>query len=124
MRTPLANARGLGSAKDGTDHFWRQRVTAVALVPLSIWFISSLVALAGANHATLIGWLKMPVNATAMALFIGTGFVHLRLGLQVVIEDYIHADGTKIVFLILNNFFCVVAGLVSVLAVLKIFLGA
>ena len=124
MRTPLAHARGLGSAKDGTEHFWRQRVTAVALIPLSFWFVVSLIAMAGADHVAVIAWLKQPVPACAMLLFIGTGFVHLRLGVQVVIEDYVEGEAAKIACLMLNTFFCAAAGLLSALAVLKIFFGA
>ena len=124
MRTPLAHARGLGSAKDGTEHFWRQRLTAVALVPLIIWFVVSLVAMSGADHAAMIAWLKQPVPAVAMLLFIAAGFVHLRLGMQVIIEDYVTSEGAKIALLMLNTFFCAAVGLASVLAVLKIFFGA
>ena len=124
MRTPLAHARGLGSAKDGTEHFWRQRLTAVALVPLIIWFVVSIVAMSGADHAAMIAWLKQPVPAVAMLLFIAAGFVHLRLGMQVIIEDYVTSDGAKIALLMLNTFFCAAVGLASVLAVLKISFGA
>ena len=124
MRTPLAHARGLGSAKDGTEHFWRQRVTAVALIPLAIWFAVSLVAMSGADHAAVLAWLKQPLPAAAMLLFVATGFAHLRLGMQVIIEDYVTAETGKIALLMLNTFFCAGCGTASALAVLKIFFGA
>ncbi len=106
MRTPLAHARGLGSAKDGTEHFWRQRLTAVALVPLVIWFAVSIVAMSGADQTAVAAWLKQPGPAAARLWFIAAGFVHLRLGVQVIIEDYVTGDRSKIGLLMLNTFFC------------------
>ena len=90
LRTPLAKARGLGSAKDGTHHFWLQRLTAVALIPLTVWFALSIASLATAGQAEALAWMKSPVTATLMLSFIMAGFWHMKLGLQVVIEDYVH----------------------------------
>jgi succinate dehydrogenase / fumarate reductase membrane anchor subunit len=124
MRTPLSQVRGLGSAKNGTEHFWTQRVSAVALVPLVVWFTASILALAGADHASVISFLKAPVPCVAMLLFVTVAFYHLRLGLQVVIEDYVKAEGTKLACLLANTFFCSALGLASVVATLKISFGA
>ena len=124
LRTPLARVTGLGSAKDGTGHWWAQRLTAVALVPLVVWFVASVVSLAGADQAAVKAWLAHPLAALLMVLFLATGFYHLKLGLQVVIEDYIHGHAIKVALLIANVFACVLLGGGAVLAVLKLTLGA
>jgi succinate dehydrogenase / fumarate reductase membrane anchor subunit len=124
LKTPLARVTGLGSAKDGTGHFWMQRLTAVALVPLTVWFVASLISLAGAEQAAIEAWLANPLAALLLVLFLGTGFYHLKLGLQTVIEDYIHAKAAKLALLIGNVFACVLLGGGSILAVLKLTLGA
>jgi succinate dehydrogenase / fumarate reductase, membrane anchor subunit len=124
MRTSLGMVRGLGSAKNGTEHFWAQRVTAVALVPLAVWFMASLVALSAADHAALVGFLKAPVPLITMLLFLATGFYHLRLGVQVVIEDYVKDEGVKLAMLLGNTFFCVAVGVSALVATLKISFGA
>jgi len=118
LRTPLGRVVGLGSAKDGTKHWWLQRVSAIALVPLVFWFVASLAALAGADQATIAGWLQSPVAALAMILLLGTGFFHLKLGLQVVIEDYVHVEWARVALLLLNTFACIAVGGGAVLAVL------
>ena len=92
LRTPLGRVRGLGSAKEGTAHWWAQRLTAIALVPLVLWFAVSLIVLAGADHATVAAWLRDPVAAVLMLLLILAGFHHAQLGMQVVIEDYVHSE--------------------------------
>lgn len=97
LRNPLAKARGLGSAKDGTAHWWAQRVSAIALVPLVLYVLYLLVSLAGADYATVRLTIAQPVNALLLILFIGTAFWHARLGLQVVIEDYIHVGWLEII---------------------------
>jgi succinate dehydrogenase / fumarate reductase membrane anchor subunit len=124
IRTPLGKVRGLGAAKNGTAHWWMQRLTAIALVPLGIWLLASLVALVGADHATVVGWLNRPVPAILMILLVTAGFYHLKLGLQVVIEDYIGAESSKLVLLVLVNFACIALGFACVFAVLKIAFGS
>lgn len=99
-RTPLGRVRGLGSAKGGTHHWWMQRLTAVALVPLTVWFILSLITLSGADHATVAAWLASPLPAVLMILLIIATFHHLQLGLQVIIEDYVHGEGMKLACII------------------------
>src|ERR1019366_5915909 len=89
-RTPLSRARGLGSAKNGVEHWWMQRVTAVALVPLTLWFIASLMAIAGGDYGTVIAWFKRPLTTILMASLLTTLFHHMALGLRVVVEDYVH----------------------------------
>ena len=123
LRTPLARVRGLGSAKDGTHHWWMQRITAVALVPMSIWFVVSMIKLTGADHAAVSAWLATPVTAVLMLLFIIATFHHLQLGMQVVIEDYVHGEGTKIFCLMLNTFFSILVGLACIFAIIKLSLG-
>ncbi|GAA0597980.1 succinate dehydrogenase, hydrophobic membrane anchor protein [Paenochrobactrum glaciei] len=123
MRTPLGKVRGLGSAKEGTGHFWAQRMSAVALVPLVLFFVGLLVSLNGADYATVKATLGHPVIAIIMALFIATGAYHMRLGMQVVVEDYIHSEGMKIALVMLNTFFSFVIGFAAVFAVLKLSFG-
>ncbi len=123
MRSPLGRVRGLGSAKDGTGHWWVQRLTAVALVPLTIWFVISVIGIAGADHAAFTAWLSSPVVAGLMILLIIATFHHAQLGLQVVIEDYIHDDGIKIATLLVVKGLALLLGVIGVLAVLKIAVG-
>ena len=124
LRTPLGRVRGLGSAKDGTHHWWMQRVTAVALVPLTVWFVASLVALVGADYDTVVAWIGQPVVAVLLILFLFTGFWHLKLGLQVVIEDYVHSEGAKVASQMAVTFGCILVGALSLFAVLKIAFGS
>lgn len=123
LRTPLSRVIHLGSARSGAQHWWLQRVTAVALVPLGVWFAASLVSLAGADLATLQAWLARPIPALLMALFLATAFWHLKLGLQVIIEDYVHEEGAKLVLLLATTFACVLVGGGAILAVLKLTFG-
>ncbi len=95
MRTPLGKVRGLGSAKEGTGHFWYQRLSAVALVPLALFFIGLVISLHGASYAEARAALSHPFTAIVMALFVVSGVYHMRLGMQVVIEDYVHGEGMK-----------------------------
>lgn len=122
-RSPLARVRGLGAAKTGTEHFWLQRVTAVGLLPLTIIFVIYLLGLVGADLATVKGTLGRPVPAIVTILLLVAAFWHAKLGIQVIIEDYIHHEGIKLASLLLLSFACIAIGLASVLAVLKLALG-
>ncbi|HLY07507.1 MAG TPA: succinate dehydrogenase, hydrophobic membrane anchor protein [Rhizomicrobium sp.] len=119
-QTPLARVEGLGAAHSGTEHFWRQRVSAVALIPLSIWFVCAAVALAGADREAVVAFLHQPVNAIAMALFVIASLHHSVLGLQVVIEDYVHTEGWKLALFLCNQLFAWILGAVSLFALVKI----
>jgi succinate dehydrogenase / fumarate reductase membrane anchor subunit len=123
MRTPLGRVRGLGSARSGTRHFWHQRVTALANVPLVIAFIVILTSLLGRNHAAVVQILGSPVVAILMLLFILSVSYHMRLGMQVIIEDYVHAEGWKVLLLIANTFFAFAFALASAFAILKLSFG-
>ncbi len=120
MRSPLGRVRGLGSAKSGTAHWWAQRVTALAILPLSLWFILSMVALSGGNAQMLAGWAASPCNAALLIGLILATFYHLQLGLQVVIEDYIKPGITKMVTLLVVRGLSTLLGLVCIISVLKI----
>ena len=123
MRTPLSRVRGLGSAKSGTEHFWRQRVTAVANVPLTIAGVVIVVSLLGRNHAAVAQVLGSPVIAILLLLFVISVTYHMRLGLQVVIEDYIHGERMKLTLVMLNTFFTFAVGLSAAFAILKLAFG-
>ena len=120
IQTPLGRVRGYGSAKSGTQHFWYQRMTAVALVPLTLWFVWAVVRYTGAPYTEVVAFLSDPVSGVAMAMFVVVGLVHMLLGAKVVIEDYIHRESTKIALLVLLHFAVVAVALTCVLAVLRI----
>ena len=124
MLTPLKRVRGLGSARSGTGHFWLQRLTAVSNLILVTVTIGLLVRLAGADYATVRGTLANPIVALLFLLLLLSGLVHMRLGMQTIIEDYVHGDAGKIVLLMLNTFFALVIGVACVWAVLKLSFGA
>jgi succinate dehydrogenase / fumarate reductase membrane anchor subunit len=111
MSTPLGRVRGLGAARSGTEHFWRQRLTAIANVPLSIAFVLIVVALLGRNHAYVMQYLGSPLVAVIMLLFILSVTIHMRIGMQVIIEDYVHDEFQKLALVIANTFFTVEVGL-------------
>lgn len=120
MRTPLARVRGLGSAKKGTEHFWLQRVTALANIPLTLFLVVSLVVHAGSDFATMQAYLASPIVSIVMVLLIISAVWHMRLGLQVVIEDYVHGHGTKLLAIIMNNFIALFVAVSCLMAILKI----
>jgi succinate dehydrogenase / fumarate reductase, membrane anchor subunit len=120
MSTPLGRVRGLGSAKSGTEHFWRQRLTAVANVPLSIAFVFIVIGLLGRNHAAVVQILGSPLVAVIMLLFILSITTHMRIGMQVIIEDYVHDERHKLFLLMANTFFAVAVALASAFAILTL----
>ena len=120
MRTPISKVRGQGSAKSGTHHFWVQRVTAVALVPLCMWFLCALMFHMGNDRAEVLAWLSQPLVAILFILLITSGLYHLKLGLQVVIEDYVNGEGLKLVSQLLVTLGCAAIAAASLFAVLKI----
>ena len=120
MRSPLGRVLGLGSAKEGVEHWWRQRTTALLLVPLTLWFVIAVIGLAGADRAAMVAWMHNPMAAVLMILLIAVSFYHAALGLQVVIEDYIHGEAAKLITLVVMRLLCVLFVLRGVLAVLKL----
>jgi succinate dehydrogenase / fumarate reductase membrane anchor subunit len=123
MATPLKRVRGLGAAHGGTETFWRQRLTAVANIPLVIFLILSIVSHIGADYATVKAYFAQPVVAVLMLALVISVSIHMRIGLKEIIEDYVHGEGAKIVALVLATFFAAGLGLVSGVAILKISLG-
>jgi len=123
LRSPLNRARGLGSAKSGVHHFWMQRLTAVALIPLVIWFAVSLVMLSGADYGMARSWLSSPFVMVLLILTICIGLYHGQLGMQVVIEDYVHNDGVKLAMLVAVKFIAVFFGLAAIIASMRIGFG-
>ena len=120
LETPLHKVEGLGSSHSGVTHFWRQRVTAAALVPLTIWFGVSAFGLIGANSAAAAGFLQHPLNAILMAAFVVIALYHMTLGLQVVIDDYVYVNWQKISLMLLIRAFGIAVGATSLFAILRI----
>ena len=123
MRTPLRRVRGLGSARSGTTHFWHQRLTSVAGIPLTVAFLFIVLAVMGRNHAAAVQILgSMPV-AIVMLLFVLNTAYHMWLGMQVIIEDYVHGHISKLLLLMANTFFCIFVGFACAYALLKLSFG-
>ena len=124
MRSPLGRARGKGAAKEGVQHFWVQRVSAVALIPLALWFVFSVARLPMISYGGVRAWIASPSVAVALSLFIATLFYHSMLGVQVVVEDYVAGEGRKLVTLLVLKFAHAVAAATGIFAVLRIALGS
>ena len=120
MRSPLGRARGLGSAKEGVEHWWVQRVTAVALAPLMLWLSIALIEGVGSSYTTVVNWLRAPLTTILMVLLLIALFYHTALGLQVVIEDYVHSDRAKIPALVLMRLACFALAVAGIVALLRI----
>jgi len=123
MRTPLARVRGLGSARSGTGHFWHQRLTAVSNVPLVIAFVLILVSLLGRSHAAVVQILGSPLVAIVMLLFVASITYHMKLGMQMIIEDYVHDEKWKVAAVIANTFFAIAVASAAAYAILKLSFG-
>ncbi len=124
LRSPVGRVLGLGSAKDGTGHWWAQRVSAVALIPLTLWFLLSLLALPALDYATVRAWLSVPLSGILAVLLVAVLAYHSYLGTTVVIEDYVHAAGTKILSLLLLRFLYVLVGGAGIFAILHVAFGS
>jgi succinate dehydrogenase / fumarate reductase, membrane anchor subunit len=120
LRSPLGQVRGLGSAKEGVHHWWAQRFTAVALVPLSIWLVASIVQLSGAGYEGFVAWFANPIHATVMILLLAAIFHHAQLGVQVVVEDYVSSHGPRIVINMLVKFLCYGLAALSIVSILVV----
>jgi succinate dehydrogenase membrane anchor subunit len=124
MATPLKRVRGLGAAHGGTETFWRQRVTAVANIPLVIFLVLSIVSHIGASYAEVKAYIGNPVVAVLLLALILSAAIHMRIGLREIVEDYVHAEGCKVISLILITFYAAIIGIASTLAILKISFGS
>ena len=123
FRSPLGKVRGLGSAKDGTHHWWMQRLTAIALVPLVVWFVVGVIALVGRDHAAFKAWVGDPISATLLVILIAAVFHHAQLGLQVVFEDYVRSEGLKLACVIVVKGLALVLAGIGIISVLRIAFG-
>jgi succinate dehydrogenase / fumarate reductase membrane anchor subunit len=124
LRSPLGRVLGLGAAKDGVHHWWMQRLTSVALVPLSIWFVVSLLALPALDHPTVVAWMSHSWTALLLVIFVLSATWHSQLGVRVVLEDYVHGAGSKTLTLLIVTFAHVLIAAAGVFAVLKVAFGS
>ena len=123
LRSPLGRVLGLGSAKDGTTHWWAQRVSSIALVPLTVWFVFSVWALPALDYATVKIWLSIPTSAFFAVLLVAVSSHHAYQGTSEVLEDYVHSAGMKALFLLLSRFLYVLVGGASIFAILRVTFG-
>ncbi len=123
FRSPLSRVKGLGSAKEGTSHFWHQRLTSIALAPLALWFGFCFASLS-ADYLTVTTFIQQPLTAIGLILLITMVFYHAQLGLQIVLGDYVSSHAKRTVAIILTGFFCLICALVGIVSVIKIFVGA
>jgi succinate dehydrogenase / fumarate reductase membrane anchor subunit len=123
LASPLSRVRGLGSAKSGTHHWWQQRLTAVALVPLGLWFIYSLIVVNVTDHVSVVRWLREPVTVVLLILLLGALLHHAQLGVQVVIEDYVEPEWQKLACVVMVKFLTIFAGLAGLVALMFVSLG-
>lgn len=124
LRSPLGQVKGLGAAGEGIGHWWAQRVTAIALVPLTVWFVASVVAMAGADYAAMRAWIASPLVAVLMLLLIVATFYHAALGLQVIIEDYVHSEPAKLMAILSVKALSLLLALTAALSVLTLLFKA
>ena len=124
MRSPVGRAVGLGSAKEGVDHWWAQRITAIALIPLSLWFVSAIIGLVGGDLERMQNWVSLPLSAILLILLLVATFYHVSLGLQVVIEDYVHTELAKLGLVVVLRLLCFGFAVAGIFAVVSIALGA
>jgi len=123
-RTPLGRARGLGSAKHGAGHWVSERVTAIALVPLTVWAVYGVLRLAAGDYGLAVHWIQDPLNATLAVITLAISFWHMHAGMRVIVEDYIHKALTKTTILLINLFVCGLMGALAIVSILKVALGA
>jgi succinate dehydrogenase / fumarate reductase, membrane anchor subunit len=124
LRSPLGRVLGVGAAKEGVHHWWMQRLTSIALLPLSVWFVVSLLALPGLDHATVVAWLRQGSTALLLVIFVLVAAWHSKLGVQVVVEDYVHETASRMTCLVMSSFAHVLLAAAGVFAVLKVALAA
>ena len=123
LRTQLGRVRGLGSAKAGSHHWWLSRLTSLALIPLTLWFMFGALSIVGDGHTAMVGWLSSPFSAVMMILFVGMTFHHTASGIQVVLEDYVHNEPVKLAGIVAAKFLSFVLAVAGIFAVLKIAFG-
>jgi len=123
LRSPLGRVRGLGSAKEGVHHWWAQRVTAIALIPLTIWIVYSILGMADATYVEFVSWLRNPIEATLLILTVAVTFHHAQLGMQVVIEDYISGHALRLATLLIVKFLCAALAALCIVSILIVAFG-
>ena len=120
LQSSLGRVRGMGSAKSGTHHWWMQRITSVALLPLTLWFVVGMISLAGASYLETVLWIAQPVNAVLLLVLVGLTFHHMASGLQVVVEDYVRAEFTRMAMILMIKAACLLMALACAFSVLRI----